>query len=581
MIDTLLSLAFSLQSQKGVYALLLGSGVSRSAGIPTGWEVVLDLIRKLAKLQGENCDPDPEVWFRQKHGEEPNYSKLLDALAPAPAGRQQLLRSYFEPTDDERSQGLKIPTGAHKAISKLVAGGYVRVIVTTNFDRLIEKALEEGGVHPTVISTPDAILGALPLAHAGCTVIKLHGDYLDTRIRNTPTELEMYDDATNQLLDRVLDEYGLIVCGWSGEWDSALRAAILRARSRRFTTYWADRGNRGERANQLIRHRNAQVIAIRSADHLFVELAEKVTALEESQAPHPMSVQALVATAKRYLPEDHHRIRLFDLVHGETEKLKSAIEAAELAVSGGAEPTKEVPRRVAQYDSLSGPLAGLFSVGCYWGQPLHRTIWIRTLERLAAQPRRGGYESLEALRKYPALLLLYAGGLAATIAEQFETLRELFVVAKVRCEHRNLEEPFVVAVNQETVMNQEVGWLLPGMTKQYTPLSDHLVNVLRAPLQQFLPDDSKYQDAFDRFEYFLALAYASVSDQIGLPLGRFGWRNRRFNNDLHVSKIVGAEVEEFGIDWPPLRAGLFGGTVEGFKAAEAKVLRRMSEVQWH
>jgi hypothetical protein len=51
-----LSLAFSLFSEPGTYALLLGSGVSRSAGVPTGWEVTLDLGRKLAAVQGENVN---------------------------------------------------------------------------------------------------------------------------------------------------------------------------------------------------------------------------------------------------------------------------------------------------------------------------------------------------------------------------------------------------------------------------------------------------------------------------------------------------------------------------------------------
>jgi type I restriction enzyme R subunit len=48
----------------------------------------------------------------------------------------------------------------------LVAGGYVRVIVTTNFDRLIERAIEDAGVTPAVISTPDATEGALMQAIA-------------------------------------------------------------------------------------------------------------------------------------------------------------------------------------------------------------------------------------------------------------------------------------------------------------------------------------------------------------------------------------------------------------------------------
>ena len=53
MIDPVHSLAFSIQANRGVYAVLVGSGVSRAARIPTGWEVTLDLIRKLAKLYGE------------------------------------------------------------------------------------------------------------------------------------------------------------------------------------------------------------------------------------------------------------------------------------------------------------------------------------------------------------------------------------------------------------------------------------------------------------------------------------------------------------------------------------------------
>jgi hypothetical protein len=117
----------------------------------------------------------------------------------------------------------------------------VRVVITTNFDRLIENALREAGVEPTIIASEDAILGATPIVHAKCTVIKLHGDYLDARIKNTDAELEAYSPAMNALLDQVFDNFGLLVVGWSGEWDTALRSAILRAPSRRYPFYWARR----------------------------------------------------------------------------------------------------------------------------------------------------------------------------------------------------------------------------------------------------------------------------------------------------------------------------------------------------
>ena len=55
-------------------------------------------------------------------------------------------------------------------------------------------------------------------------------------------ELDDYQEPFNWLLDRIFDEFGLVVCGWSAEWDNALRKAIERAPSRRFTTFWALRG---------------------------------------------------------------------------------------------------------------------------------------------------------------------------------------------------------------------------------------------------------------------------------------------------------------------------------------------------
>jgi NAD-dependent SIR2 family protein deacetylase len=89
------------------------------------------------------------------------------------------------------------------AIAKLARKGYVRVIITINFDKLMERALEAESLTPIIISTPDATQGASPTQHVDCTVVKVHGDYLDARIKNTPTELSAYDPRTDALLDKV------------------------------------------------------------------------------------------------------------------------------------------------------------------------------------------------------------------------------------------------------------------------------------------------------------------------------------------------------------------------------------------
>lgn len=47
-ISRLTTLAFSMYTNKGAYALLLGAGISRSAQIPSGWEVENLLLIQLA-----------------------------------------------------------------------------------------------------------------------------------------------------------------------------------------------------------------------------------------------------------------------------------------------------------------------------------------------------------------------------------------------------------------------------------------------------------------------------------------------------------------------------------------------------
>jgi hypothetical protein len=266
MIDPIHSLAFSIQANPGVYALLLGSGISQGAKMPTGWDITLDLVRQVARLNGEDCGSSPEDWYKQRFGTEPNYSGLLDAAARTQTERQQLLRRYFEPNEQELTEGLKQPTASHRAIAWLVSQGFVRVIITTNFDHLMEAALGEIGIAPTVISTPDQETGALPLIHTKCCLFKVHGDYLDSRIRNTAEELSNYPAEFNSLLDRIFDEFGLIVCGWSAKWDQALKVAILRAKSRRFSTYWAARSAPTDAADQLIKHRGAYLLKIADAN---------------------------------------------------------------------------------------------------------------------------------------------------------------------------------------------------------------------------------------------------------------------------------------------------------------------------
>ena len=426
MIDPTQSLAFAIQANPGVYAVLVGSGVSRSAGIPTGWEITLDLVRKLSALNGETEISDPESWYRSSFGEEPNYSGLLDQLAKTPSERQQVLRPYFEPNDQEREEGLKQPTAAHHAIAALVARGFVRVVVTTNFDRLVEQALEGAGMAPTVISSGDMAQGALPLIHMQCCVIKLHGDYRDIRIRNTAVELEEYPYELNVLLDRIFDEFGLVVCGWSAEWDAALRSAMNRARSRRFTTYWAVRGGPGEKAQELISHRAAARIPIADADAFFSTVQQDVESIDEFSKPHPVSSEAAVGSLKRFIPESRYRIQLSDLIDGVVERIVESTATDQFAVRDGPIPnTSSITERVRRYEAVCSTLLAMASVGGFWAEEEHFGIWQEALRRLGSKSQSSGTVIWLELQRYPATLLLYALGLGAVKGNRLRFLSSL------------------------------------------------------------------------------------------------------------------------------------------------------------
>jgi hypothetical protein len=584
MIDPIVSLAFAVYSNKGAYALLLGSGISRASGIPTGWEVVLDLIRKVAKLVGEDCEPDPAEWFRKKYGADPDYSKLLDELNKTPAGRQGLLRDYFEPTEDERSQGLKLPTAAHKAIAQLVKGGHLRVIVTTNFDRLMEKALEEVDIVPTVISTKDQLSGALPLTHSGATVIKLHGDYLDTRIKNTEPELAKYEELLDKMLDRILDEYGLIINGWSGDCDVALCAAIERCSNHRFTTFWTTISPLKEETKKLAEHRRAVVLQIKDANQLFESLQEKVQTLEDMAAPHPLSAKMAAATLKRYLVDPSAKIRLRDLVHEETEKLFAKISAPVLNTQTQYQPTEELTKRVEKYGALCETLVSVLVAGCYWGDDDATKLWVASLQRIANPSEIGrNFPNPDMVSLYPALLLLYSAGLAAVAAGNNATLAAVLTIPKLPG-YDSENQPICSEVYPNAVLEKSLGQRLPGLEQSHTPGSKHLYDKLREPLREFLPSDEDYKKTFDRFEYLLGLVhtdlkYPGEEEVCAAPLCLFAARYRESITTRKIEEEIQAEIDAVGSNWPLLQAGLFGRSHDQLHTAKTKFDAFLSKKQ--
>jgi hypothetical protein len=575
-IDPLHILSFNMHAQPGTYALLLGSGVSRAAGIPTGYEVTLDLIRKLAAAEGKDCGDDPASWFKNTHGLEASYTNVVARLAPTTTLQQQLLKAYFEANDDERAQGLKVPTAAHRAVARLVRMGYVRVIVTTNFDRLMENALRSEGVEPTIIQHAEDIDGAPGLSHSACTVIKLHGDYLDTRIRNSPTALDQYDPRVDALLDRVFGDFGLVVCGWSAEYDTALSRSIRRTSARRYPMVWASIYPPGQAATDLITSRSALTITIGGADAFFSALSEMLRALNDFSRPHPLSKTATEVLLKRFLSSNEHRIQLRDLMIDETERCLNSLTEVWKALESGAPSQGVVAIHLQRIQGACETLCSLFATASYYSGPDNLPAFRDALKLLAGHEwSTGGYVFWESLQKYPLLLVLYSIGVAASASGNYTMLSDVASVPAYRSRIQRGVEPLAAILDAHEVMDIDNGKsMLAGKKNRKTPFNDYLLEVITNVLSPIIRDKNILEDAFGLFEYLWALIRIHYRAERGeevrwVAVGRFIWAGRQaYSNELERNMDKKS---------PMLSAGLFGGDVVALKRVHAQAEKMLQE----
>ena len=542
----MVSLASSIHAGPNTYALLLGSGISVSSGVPSGWDVTLKLVERLAKARGEDAGDDPQAWYRDHAEGDPDYSGLLTELARSQGDRRNLLEKFFEPSEEDREQGLKLPTKAHHAIARLVADGFVKVIVTTNFDRLLERALSEAGVEPSVISSAAHAAGATPIAHSGCTIVKVHGDYLSPDLKNTVDELAGYDPEIDTLLDEVFDQYGLVVCGWSARWDTALRAAILRSPGRRFATYWFRRGPLNPDAQEIVNHRQAIEISIQDADDAFESLADKVESLSEAIDQRPMDTALAVTQLKKYLPDRVNHIKLHDLVMGATDDVIDRVR--EFPMDG---PIPLPPQRYREYleayEEATAGLLTLVATGAFFSDRVeHEQLLARCLDRLASRSVSGnGIDLLLEMQHYPSLLGLYALALGCAAVDRLDSIARVMGSTTVAREAGPLPVYVVAqwALDRDRVKESAAQ---PGGGR--TPVSNRLFSVLRTPASEIIREDGRFEELFDEVEYLMGCAYSNYLGNTG-PIGRASWRHHQ------TKRFPGSMVERHSAVF--IEAGVF------------------------
>lgn len=502
-------LVSSIQTGRGSFAFLLGSGVSRSAGLPTGREVVKYLVRRLATIEGENPEDDPISWYELRTGNKPDYSELIEMLAPSPAERVQLLKECIEQTSiDQHFYDIE-PSPAHDALVELIAQQYVSVVVTTNFDRLIENALTAANLPPVVITNLTTPETTMPITYNRITVIKANGDYLSPDFKNTVEELNTYDEALDQLLDRVFSEYNVVICGWSADWDKALRNALVRSHSNLFSTYWLQKGTLGEEAARVISRRNAVLLRIDDADTALTTLRRDVEALAKTNSSSTLNSESTMVRMKRYIPNDVDQIKLRELLINETEAAISLIKDLEVTRHIREDRPLHIRERMKVYEDAAATLLKLLIVGAQLSdRPGHNRIWAECVRRLVNRDmhlHNGDVDKIN-LQFYPALLAIYAIALGSAAAGRVESIAH--TLAEVTISRPLTEFKQFGAVPVTASMDALHISLFPANVDRSNPRpkSDHLFGVLQTAAAGELPEGAQLEDYFDESEYLLGVA---------------------------------------------------------------------------
>ncbi|TWE08741.1 putative caspase-like protein [Neobacillus bataviensis] len=281
-------------------------------------------------------------------------------------------------------------------------------------------------------------------------------------------------------------------------------------------------------------------------------------------------IEEIIEETKEFLTESKSRIKLDELVNYELRKVIMLLTDEHFPVVGVQVNAENFVDRLSKYENTAKSICSITSSIAHWGQNEHAPIINRVLTRLSeSNELRGGTEPWLSLRWYPILLVMYSGGISALANENYEFLARI-LITKIREEQRESNKEIVIRAISEITNINEAFKMIPEHERHFVPRSEYLYKILQPDLDELLFLGKSYDELFDRFEIFLGLVYADLysDERIWGPIGRFGWKYHRSNNNI-LAEIV-KESEMFQETWAPLKAGLFRGSYERFRLIARK-----------
>lgn len=199
------------------FCFVLGAGASKTSGIKTGEELVEIWERELA----ERNSRDHEEWKNQLGITEKNrgnfYSDYYQRRFPRDnGGRYRDGYNYLEQMMDKAR-----PSGGYVHLALIMANTMHNVVVTTNFDHLVEDSLVQYAQKMPMVIGHEKLAPYATGEITRPTVVKIHRDLLLNPI-NKPDELDKLHDEWVKVLDNLFSHYHPVFIGYAGNDNSVM-----------------------------------------------------------------------------------------------------------------------------------------------------------------------------------------------------------------------------------------------------------------------------------------------------------------------------------------------------------------------
>lgn len=223
--------SFKIKPDKSV-SFLLGAGASVSSNIPSGGQMVWDFKRTLyctdnnirtslyGDLSKENVQKEIQSYFDGRGGypelwSPEEYSFYFEKCYPSRSDREYYIRN--------KVRDIK-PSLGYLCMGELIVNGKIDLVSTTNFDDLVQAGVHSINPGFSIKTISSAVSNSVGFAlnEGFPNIIKLHGDYLFDKLKNTESELQKLEDKIADIWKTSIKQNGLIVIGYAGNDNSVM-----------------------------------------------------------------------------------------------------------------------------------------------------------------------------------------------------------------------------------------------------------------------------------------------------------------------------------------------------------------------